>query len=105
MSNNKTAEEILDHVKGSDTDRHFPASTYEEDYAGGSRSYVRKDLALIAMHEYSAQQLKEYREVIRELLDIAEIHVNRHGNDYSVVDRYAMVRNARKLIDQTESTK
>lgn len=50
----RTAEVKLDEIIAVDG-YHFPATTYEDDFAGGSARYVREDIAVKAMQEFASQ--------------------------------------------------
>lgn len=84
MSNDKTAEEILV--------QHSP----------NPKGGYRGSWIINAMHEYSAQQLKEYKDVIRELLPLAEQMIGVLGV-YAKEHYKLLPDRARKLIDQTDT--
>ncbi len=52
----KTAEEILEKVMKNNKQFDFPKYVFEEDYAGGSRKYIREDLVLTSISEFASQK-------------------------------------------------
>lgn len=57
----RTKEAVLNEVaKKRDTDLHFTAHTFIEDYAGGSRGYYRDDVAETAMEEFARERAIDY---------------------------------------------
>jgi hypothetical protein len=76
----KTAEAILNENIKSFKDPCFLATTYEEDYAGGSTLYVIKGIVLKAMEEYASQFKSEQHESETQFKDS-------NGNPVSVGDK------------------
>jgi intergrase/recombinase len=52
----KEAEAMLDKAIRNDNDKMFNPTTYEDDYAGASRMYVRHDIALSTIKSFAQQQ-------------------------------------------------
>jgi intein/homing endonuclease len=69
MSDDKqrTIDQVIENNIKSDKDPLMPAYVFEEDYAGGSSKYIRKDIVTKAMEEYASLKLKEKDELIDRL--------------------------------------
>lgn len=78
-------EEILSRTVQADScnDR---ATTWEEDYAGGTCEYIRSDLVFKAMTEYAHRAIEEAAEVAETDVDYSEERI-RH-----IVDKQSILK-------------